>query len=335
MIALDGSMGEGGGQILRSALALSMVTGRPFRISEIRAGRAVPGLLRQHLTAVNAAAEVCGAEVRGADVGSRELEFVPHAIRGEHYSCRVGTAGSTSLVLQTILPALLRADKPSRVCLEGGTHNPFAPPFEFLDRSFLPMLRRMGARVEVTLEQAGFYPAGGGRIVATIEPGPLRPVHLVDGGRLLDRRCVAVAANLPLDIAERECAIVGRELDIESAGLEARAPAGGPGPGNYVALELTYEHVSAVFSGVGQRGVRAEAVAADVVDQARQYLVADVPVCPHLADQLMVPMALAGGGSFATMPLSLHASTNLEVIRRFLDVPMRAEREGDRWVVRV
>src|SRR5262245_2007058 len=160
-ITIDGSAGEGGGQILRTALALSLVTARPFRIERIRAGRPKPGLLRQHLTAVQAAAKVGAARISGAEVGSLELTFEPTGLRGGAYDFAVGTAGSATLVLQTLLPALLRAREPSQLTIEGGTHNPYAPPFDFLARTFLPVLRRMGAAIEARLEAPGFYPAGG------------------------------------------------------------------------------------------------------------------------------------------------------------------------------
>src|SRR5262249_21779317 len=150
MITIDGSFGEGGGQILRTSLALSLVTGQPFHIEKIRAGRKQPGLLRQHLTAVKAAAQISQAQVEGEKIGSTQLTFAPGSLMAGEYAFAVGTAGSATLVLQTILPALLRANAPSRLTLEGGTHNPFAPPFNFLTKAFLPLIRRMGARVETT-----------------------------------------------------------------------------------------------------------------------------------------------------------------------------------------
>src|SRR6202140_4872670 len=159
MILIDGSIGEGGGQILRTALGLSMVTGQPFRIENIRAGRDKPGLLRQHLTAVNAAAEICGANVEGAAISSRELSFSPGNVKSGEYTFSIGSAGSTTLVLQTVLPALLAADGPSSLTLEGGTHNPHAPPIDFLEKAFVPLVNRMGPTVHVALERAGFYPA--------------------------------------------------------------------------------------------------------------------------------------------------------------------------------
>src|SRR5262245_60443308 len=172
MEVIDGSQGEGGGQILRTALALSLVTGAPFRVEKIRAGRQKPGLLRQHLTAVTAAVEIGGAAVEGATLGSRELSFRPGSVRPGAYRFAVGTAGSAALVLQTVLPALLTATGPSTVVVEGGTHNPHAPPFDFLALAFLPLLARMGARAQATLDRPGFYPAGGGQLTVEITPAP-------------------------------------------------------------------------------------------------------------------------------------------------------------------
>ncbi len=170
MIELDGSTGEGGGQILRTLLTLAMITGRPFRIRQIRARRAKPGLMRQHLVAVQAAAQICGAEVSGAAVGSQELEFVPGPVQGGDYRFAIGTAGSCTLVLQTVLPALLAADRPSTLQLSGGTHNPMAPPVQFLQRAFCRLLAEMGAQVDVHIERFGFYPAGGGEVTARVSP---------------------------------------------------------------------------------------------------------------------------------------------------------------------
>ena len=181
-IDIDGSQGEGGGQILRTSLALSLATGRPFRIDGIRAGREKPGLLRQHLTAVHAAASVSGATVAGAELGSTTLSFEPGPVAGGEYHLAVGTAGSATLVLQTVLPALLRAVEPSELVLEGGTHNPFAPPFDFVAKTFVPVLRRMGADVTMSLERYGFYPAGGGRFSARVAPSALRPLSLTRRG---------------------------------------------------------------------------------------------------------------------------------------------------------
>ena len=205
MICIDGSFGEGGGQILRTALSLSLSTGTPFRIQNIRAGRERPGLLRQHLTAVLAASEIGEAQVEGAVLGSTEVTFTPATVRSGEFHFAVGTAGSGTLVFQTILPALMRAAAPTRVVIEGGTHNFAAPPFDFLDRTFLPLIARMGPRVSVKLERYGFYPAGGGRFVAEIEPcRSLTPIYLGVRGEIRSKRVRAIVANLSRRIAERE-----------------------------------------------------------------------------------------------------------------------------------
>jgi RNA 3'-terminal phosphate cyclase (ATP) len=330
MILIDGSLGEGGGQILRSALALSMVTGKPFRIEKIRAHRAKPGLLRQHLTAVTAAAEISGADVEGAAIGSARLTFTPGRIRPGSYAFAIGTAGSTTLVLQAVLPALLTADGPSSLILEGGTHNTMAPPVDFLREAFLPLIGRMGPRVEARLERAGFYPAGGGKITVRIEPAArLAPLALTDRGAILSRRAVATVAGLSRRIAERELAVVGRKLNWAPESFAVSELPADQGPGNVLILEIASENVTEVFTGFGERGVTSEAVAERAVAEAREYLAAGVPVGRHLADQLMLPMALAGEGSFVTLPLTRHATTNLEIIRAFLDIDVATRQLTD------
>jgi RNA 3'-terminal phosphate cyclase (ATP) len=341
MITLDGSIGEGGGQILRTALGLSLVTGTPFRIERIRAGRSKPGLLRQHLTAVQAAAAIGGAQLEGAELSSQELTFTPSTVKAGDYQFAIGTAGSTTLVLQTILPALIAASGPSRVVIEGGTHNPAAPPFDFLERVFLPLLARMGPRVEATLERPGFYPAGGGRIVITIEPPEtrtLQPLVLDTRGDTVTRRVVAIVANLDPHIGHRELRAARGRLGWEdgSAEFEVRMMDQSSGPGNVLLIELGSTNVTELFAEFGERGVRAEQVAHKAVHDVHRYLAANVPVGRHLADQLLVPMAMAGAGSFRTTTLTPHARTNIEVIQRFLDVPIEArDDDGDAVHVRV
>jgi RNA 3'-terminal phosphate cyclase len=255
MIVLDGSQGEGGGQILRSALALSLCTGAPFRIDNIRAGRPRPGLMRQHLTAVQAATQVGNAETTGAAVGSRSLTFRPGKLRAGDYTFSVGTAGSATLVLQTVLPALVTADGPSRLVIEGGTHNPASPPFDFLDRTFLPLLARMGPRVCAKLERPGFYPAGGGRISVSIEPAPLIPLVLERRGEIRACRARAIVANLPRLIAERELACLAKRLDwVDTVALARGHHEGGDSPlepyvndRSYVASSFLSVALSRVF----------------------------------------------------------------------------------------
>jgi RNA 3'-terminal phosphate cyclase (ATP) len=327
-ILIDGAAGEGGGQLLRTSLALSLVTGRPFRIERIRAGRPKPGLLRQHLTAVQAAAAVSGARVAGADLGSRELRFEPSPVRGGDYRFAVGTAGSATLVFQTVFPALLGAQSPTRLVLEGGTHNPFAPTFEFLAKTFLPLLRRMGATVSARLEAYGFYPAGGGRFVVEIEPaGQLQPLTLLERGvsRVSAR---ALVASLPETIAKRELSIVRERLGLDRLVCHPVTVDGSRGPGNVMTITIESEHVTEVVTGFGVKGVAAEKVASDVCDEAAAYLSLDVPVGNHLADQLLLPMALGRGGTFRTLKPTAHTETNANVIRRFLPVSIAIEHEA-------
>ncbi len=336
ILRIDGSEGEGGGQVLRTSLALSMVTGTPVRIEKIRARRAKPGLMRQHLTAVLAAAKVSQAQVEGAEVGSTSLVFTPGTVTPGDYRFAVGTAGSITLVLQTVLPALLTAAGPSTLKLEGGTHNPLAPPFEFLDRVFLPLVRRMGPRVEAHLERPGFYPAGGGCFSVTIEPAPsLVGFELLERGEIRGRRGTVILARLPRGIAEREVQQLAQGTGWDPSCFEIQEVSS-MGPGNAVLLELESEAVTEVFSSIGEIGVRAETVAERAVQEMRRYLKAGVPVGEHLADQLLLLLALAGGGAFMTVPLSLHAMTQIELIQRFLDVKIDVEREErERCLVKV
>ena len=324
MITIDGAAGEGGGQILRTSLALSLVTGQPFRIVNIRAGRKKPGLLRQHLTAVQAATEVGDAVSDGAEMGSTELVFRPEKIRAGEYRFAVGTAGSTTLVLQTILPALMLASAPSRVILEGGTHNPFAPPFDFLARTFLPQLAKFGPKIEAQLLRPGFYPAGGGRMEIAITPAAkLRSVELFERGADAGRRVVAHLAALPAAIGERAFEQVAKRMGWPRSCLEIVEHPANCGPGFLLIAEVASQHLTETFTGFGERGVRAEQVADAVVDQVRAYLASTAPVGEYLADQLLLPLALAGSGGFRATGISRHAGTNIEVIQQFL--PVRIE----------
>jgi RNA 3'-terminal phosphate cyclase (ATP) len=337
MLTVDGSQGEGGGQVLRTSLALSLVTEESFRIVNIRAGRTKPGLLRQHLTAVQAAASISSAQVEGAFLGSREIVFRPQKARGGDYAFSVGTAGSATLVLQTILPALLRAGEPSSLVLEGGTHNPHSPPFDFLARAFLPLIRRMGPRVGAHLERPGFYPAGGGRFRAKVEPcATLNRIDLLERGEIRAHHGKAIVAGLPRSIAEREIHVLSERLGWERSLFHAETLEGARGPGNVVLVDVESENLTEVFTGFGERGVRAETVAERLAAEVADYLEAFAPVGVHLADQILVPFALAGGGAFRTLSPSLHTKTQVQVIRAFLgsEIAMREE-GGNRWLIEV
>ena len=333
LITIDGSQGEGGGQILRSAVGLAMVVGKPVRIEKIRSGRSKPGLMRQHLTAMKAAARICNGVLTGAEPGSTELTFEPQQVVSGKYEFSIGTAGSATLVLQTILPALLTAHGPSEIVLEGGTHNAWAPPFDFLQRSYLPLVERMGPRVEATLERHGFYPAGGGRMVVRITPAAsLAGFDLLERGPTLAKTGQVLISHLPLNIAEREAKVLVRKLSLQPKDVTIE-PVASAGPGNAVIMEIQSEHVTELVTGFGRVGASAEHVAEEVVKEVRRYLVSTAPVGEYLADQILLPLGLSAaqqgasglqrGGSFLTMPLSRHAITQIDILQRML--PVRIE----------
>ncbi|MET1078587.1 MAG: RNA 3'-terminal phosphate cyclase [Pseudomonas sp.] len=323
---LDGAMG--GGQVLRSALSLSMVSGQAFSIVNIRAQRSRPGLLRQHLTAVLAAAEVCGAEVEGARLGSTRLSFRPGAIHAGDYRFSIGTAGSCTLVLQTLLPALLHAPDQSRLWLSGGTHNPAAPPADFLQLAWLPLLRRMGVQAELKLLRHGFAPAGGGELQLEVQPATLQPLHLEQRGAVLQQHARTLLAGVPGHVGARELERLGKRLSLPAEALHFVHLPEDQGPGNALLLEVHCEQVSEVFAAFGQTRLSAEKVADLVAHRARRWLLSEAAVDEHLADQLLLPIALAGGGSFTTLAMTPHLESNIQVIEAFLPVRFHCEELG-------
>lgn len=333
-LEIDGSQGEGGGQVLRTALSVSLVTGTPVHVTKVRAGREQPGLRAQHLAAVKAAAAIGDAEVEGAAIGSQDVTFRPRAVNAGAYEIDVGTAGSTGLVLQTVLPALLTAKDATSLVLRGGTHNPMAPPYEFLERAFLPVLGRLGARVGLKLDRPGLYPAGGGKIRVVVEPRTLSPAEILERGEIVKRRATAAVNELATHIVERELKTVKHTLGWKQSELRAGDLTGARGPGNVLMLEVECEHATAVFTGIGEKNKRAERVAADVCAETKRWIEAHVPVGEHLADQILLPMALAGGGTFRTLPLTAHATTQIALLERVLGTKITAE-DGDGGAVTV
>ncbi len=336
MILIDGSEGEGGGQVLRTSLALSLITGQPFRIENIRANRSRPGVMRQHVTAVEAACAIGGTDCEELAIGASTLAFTPgKVIPGDHHFA-VGTAGSTSLVLQTVLPPLMLAGAPSRVVLEGGTHNIHAPPFDFIARVFLPVLNRMGPAVSARLMRPGFYPAGGGRIEVEIDPCPaLRPIQLLERGMLRRVEARALVAALPGDIAARELTAVGIVLGWPEETRRIELLPERVGPGNILMLEAEFEHVTEMTSGFGQLGVPAQHVGEKAAKRMAGYLASAAAVGPHLADQLLLPMAMAGSGIFSTVKPTQHTRTAATVITRFLDRHVLIREEEGRHLVSI
>ncbi len=334
-VDIDGSHGEGGGQILRTSLALSLITGKTLRMKRIRAHRRQPGLQRQHLACVHAAARMCGAKVTGAAPDSQTLEFVPGTASPAEINIDIGSAGSATLVVQTVLVPAIALGRELKLTVTGGTHNPLAPPFEFLDRVFGPHLRAMGANVTMTLDKIGVMPKGGGKVVVEIHKGDrLRPIELVHAGSVVSRRAISIIAGLPTHVAERELDVARERLHDPICEIRDVPRAG---PANVFMVEIEMATGSReVVTGFGEKGLRAEIVAARALDELAAFIAHDVPVGEHLEDQLLLPMAVAGGGRFrCASPLSPHARTNIDTIKEFVRVPFEVQDDGAIVEVRV
>lgn len=351
-IALDGGAGEGGGQILRTALALSAITGTPFGIHRVRANRLKPGLRPQHREAARAAARLCQAEVEGAEVGSSRLDFRPRrrAAPGE-YAFDIGTAGSTPLLFQTLCWPLALAGGPSRLTLRGGTHQAHAPTFHYLALVWAPAVARLGFRVELGLQAAGFYPEGGGEFTAEVQPAhPMPPLDLRTRGTLLETEILSTVAGLPFPVAERQAARAQKRLRDLGIAAEAQCL---PLParvsrGSHLLVVSRFERSRAGHGALGEKGKPAEAVADEAADAVAAFLARGAAVDAHLGDQLLLPAAILAAGLVPAPPgivpatrytvaaVTPHLTTNAEVIRRFLDVEVAVlGREGEEGEVRV
>ena len=276
----------------------------------------------------------------GASLGSARLQFAPGEVAAGSYRFDIGSAGSASLVMQTVLLPLLLAPGHSEVTLIGGTHNPLAPSYDFLVASYLPQLRRLGFSADVQLVQRGFYPAGGGQLRATIAPtGELTDFSLMQRGALLDHRARVIVSKLPISVAEHEASTLREKLRWKKEAISVEEDRTSVGPGNVVLIELRYENVIEVVASFGARGKRAEAVATEAADEATQYLAQTAPVGPHLADQLLLPLGIAASrghrGRFRTMPLTQHSRTHIDILQRFLDIQVAVSEEGDSAIVEV
>ncbi len=343
ILKIDGSYGEGGGQILRTALALSCLFKRPIEITNIRKSRKKPGLQPQHLTAVKAAATVSGAGVEGAELSSTTLRFLPEHLTGEEYffdvSEKKGSAGSTSLVLQTILLPLCFAEHQSTVTVIGGTHVPWSPSFHYLKYVFLPALSRLGAKAELDIEKWGWYPIGGGKVSATVIPKrEFLALNITERGKLLRVTGISAVSNLPQDIARRQRDQALKMLSKKSLEADIEiVTAPSPGKGTLMFLRAEYENITAGFDGLGAIGKRAEEVADEACKALFEYIDAGGALDPHLADQIIPYLALANGPStFTTSRITQHLLTNIWVVKQFMDIDIHVEgKEGEPGRVRV
>ena len=321
MIIIDGSFGEGGGQILRTSLGLSAVTGNSFKINNIRANRNKPGLMKQHLASVNAAAEICSADVEGNFIGSKELSFRPGKASGGKYIFRIGSAGSTTLVLQTILPVILNSAEDYEIIIEGGTHNPFSPPFDFLKDSFCGILNKMGFKIDVEIIRHGFYPAGGGCIKAVIKKHTALNCLELNDSSINKIEAVSIIANLPYKIAESEIKIIANDFNLKKEDYRTSI-VNSDGPGNAVILKAVNNDLTNTFTAFGEKGIKLEEVCENLKTQVNSFFVSGACADEHLQDQLLIPMAFAGG-SFTTLKPSLHTLTNIDVIKKFIDINIK------------
>jgi len=332
MIEIDGS--QGGGQLLRSALSLSLCTGIGFAMQDIRAKRSRPGLMRQHLTAVNAAARISNAQVEGAALGATTLRFVPGIVQAGDYHFAIGSAGSATLVLQTVLPALWQASAPSRVRLEGGTHNPMAPSADFISSCYLPALARMGVQAELQLHVPGFHPAGGGVLETTVQPcRQLQTQEFIVRGLLQALEAKVLVSGLPAAIGQRELDELAKRLGVDAHPRHVQVVRPALGPGNVASMTVCHEQHVEHFDSHGERGLAAEDVAGRLAGTVQAYLDGGACVGEHLSDQLLLPMALAGGGRFTTATLSDHLRSNARLIEKFLPVEFDWQQRGPHWEV--
>ena len=334
-VLIDGSFGEGGGQILRTALVLSCITGRRLQIENIRAARRKPGLARQHLVCVQAACGICDGRCEGAALGSKELDFQPGRIRAGEFYFDIGSAGSALLVIQTILPALFLADKPSKITVVGGTHNPLAPPFNFLLETFLPAIAGGGFRADCKLVKHGFYPAGGGKIIFDVQPWQKQTEQKIDicersGPMRISAKIYT--ARLSVQIAERQRKLLmGTDLDIQD--VRHIEVMDSDGPGNCVMICIFDGRHTTVLTSFGERGKPSHKVVGEVAGMAKDFLGSGAAIDKFLADQLLAYMALSQAGAYTTSEISLHLQTNMEVIKKFLPVNFDVQQEESSYKV--
>ncbi|MFN3740919.1 MAG: RNA 3'-terminal phosphate cyclase [Thermodesulfovibrionales bacterium] len=339
IIEIDGSFGEGGGQILRTSLSLSCLLRRPFRIFNIRKRRKKPGLMPQHLTAVRIMQLISSARVKGDEAGSTELYFEPQEIKSGEIFYDIGTAGSTMLVLQTVLPCLAFSKDKSLVILKGGTHVPMSPCYHYVEKVFCRFLKKIGINLNISIEQYGFYPKGGGHIRADIEPAKeIKPLRILEPGRLMRIEGISGVANLPLSIAERQKEAFLKHISQLSAPAEIKSLSlKSPGQGTFIFIEVIHEDSIAGFSSLGERGKRAEKVGEEAGEKLLRHLSTSKSLDPNMADQIVLYLSLTEQVSeFSTSEITGHLITNLWVLKRFLDIEYSIDgKEGDSGTVKI
>jgi RNA 3'-terminal phosphate cyclase (ATP) len=334
-VSIDGSTGEGGGQILRTALALSCITGKTLHIENIRAARRNPGLAKQHISCVRAICQICSSSCRGAALRSQVLDFQPGPVQGGDFDFDIGSAGSASLVIQTVLPALFLADKLSTVTVTGGTHNPLAPPFDFLAETFLPAVASADFISTCKLLKHGFAPAGEGKITFNVSTWRKNAHKIIDLCEPLEKPEISAriyTAKLPENIVRKQ-----RELLCQSnlyfkciKHIEVTDSAG---PGNCVMIQLSGNDHTTIFTAFGQCGKPSYKVIKEVVTLTKDFLESGAAVDRFLADQLLIYMAISKAGYFTTNELTTHLTTNMEVIKNFLDVTFSIDKQNENYKV--
>lgn len=335
-IQIDGSQGEGGGQILRTALALSMITGQAFELINIRAGRKKPGLMRQHLVCVQASQQISQAYVEGAELHSQRLYFAPQHVQSGKYQFQIGSASSTTLVLQTLLPVLLLQNEATELTISGGTHNPLAPTADFIEHCFLPALAKIGINVDFRLNKAGFFPIGAGEIQVTVQPWQHRnKLNLLERGVLQNNEAFAAVLNLSEEaqIAQRELTTLSKKLNLSS---QQQFHLNGISQGNTVYVKVTHQYHTQLFTALGEMRKSAEQIADHLAKDVKLYLSSQAVADEYLVDQLLLPLALGQGGEFTAQCISEHTRTQAVMIEKFIDCEIELiELKPDHFHVKV
>ncbi len=336
-IIIDGSQGEGGGQILRSSLSLSVLLLKPFEMINIRANRPNPGIQAQHLKAIEASALISNAITEGASLKSSKLRFIPREIKAGNFKFNIGTAGSTSLVLQTLYLPLSFAPATSVISIIGGTHVPWSPTFDYLKNCWLYFMEKIGFKISVDLKRAGFYPHGGGEVKAIINPiTEIKPLNIIDRGKLLKIEIYSAHSNLTDEVAKRQAKTAEKilknyaEVEIVIDELESYSK------NTTIAITGIFENTVCCYTNLGEKGKRAEIVAEEACEKFLNFLSSDSALDEYIADQILLPLSIANDVSeFTVLKITNHIRTNMETIKNFLDVDFEIKEFGKSFKIKV